>query len=147
MLRGSRRKLAVNMHAATKEKIAIGICAASVLVAVAAIRAKLNLPNTIMCVGVVLDRVPPPSGAILEAVLYRGEVQRSDAASLFGTGDRQARRVVSALIDSLFRQPGYSLDARVVPRARRLEDWARDNIDGDAPSSHPDLAPPRFKRS
>jgi hypothetical protein len=52
-----------------------------------------------------LDRVPPRSGAILEAVLYRGEVQRSDAASLVGTGDRQARRVVSALIESLFRQP------------------------------------------
>lgn len=38
---------------ATKEKIAIGICAASVLAAVGAIRAKWNLPNTILCVGVV----------------------------------------------------------------------------------------------
>ena len=46
-----------------------------------------------------LDRLPPRSGAILEAVLYRGEVPRSDAASIVGTGDRQARRVVSALID------------------------------------------------
>jgi hypothetical protein len=46
-----------------------------------------------------LDRLPPRSGAILEAALYRGEVPRGDAAGIVGTGDRQARRVVSALID------------------------------------------------
>jgi len=46
-----------------------------------------------------LDRLPPKSGAILEAALYRGELPRGDAAGIVGTGDRQARRVVSALID------------------------------------------------
>lgn len=46
-----------------------------------------------------LDRLPPKSGAILEAVLYRGELPRGDAAAVVGTGDRQARRVVSALLD------------------------------------------------
>lgn len=46
-----------------------------------------------------LDRLPPKSGAILEAVLYRGELPRGDAAAAVGTGDRQARRVVSALLD------------------------------------------------
>jgi len=46
-----------------------------------------------------LDRLPPKSGAILEAVLYRGELPRGDAADIVGTGDRQARRVVSALIE------------------------------------------------
>ncbi len=46
-----------------------------------------------------LHRLPPKSGAILEAVLYRGEVPRGDAAGIVGTGDRQARRVVSALIE------------------------------------------------
>lgn len=46
-----------------------------------------------------LNRLPPKSGAILEAVLYRGELPRGDAAAIVGTGDRQARRVVSALID------------------------------------------------
>ncbi len=46
-----------------------------------------------------LDRLPPKSGAILEAVLYRGELPRGDAAGIVGTGDRQARRLVSALID------------------------------------------------
>ena len=46
-----------------------------------------------------LDRLPPKSGAVLEAVLYRGELPRGDAAAIVGTGDRQARRVVSAMIE------------------------------------------------
>lgn len=46
-----------------------------------------------------LDRLPPKSGAILEAVLYRGELPRGEAATVVGTGDRQARRVVAALLD------------------------------------------------
>jgi Fic family protein len=46
-----------------------------------------------------LDHLPPKSGGILEAVLYRGELPRGDAANIVGTGDRQARRIVSALID------------------------------------------------
>ena len=43
--------------------------------------------------------LPANAGQILEAVLYRGEVPRGDAADIVGTGDRQARRVVSALVD------------------------------------------------
>jgi hypothetical protein len=35
----------------------------------------------------------------LEALLYRGELLRGDVAAIVGTGDRQARRVVSALLD------------------------------------------------
>ena len=46
-----------------------------------------------------LDRLLPKSGAILEAVLYRGELPRGDAAGIVGTGERQARRVVSGLIE------------------------------------------------
>ena len=46
-----------------------------------------------------LGRLPPKSGAILEAVLFRGELPRGKAADIVGTGDRQARRVVSALLD------------------------------------------------
>jgi Fic family protein len=46
-----------------------------------------------------LDKIPPKSGAVLEAVLFRGELRRADAASVVGTGERQARRVVSALIE------------------------------------------------
>jgi len=46
-----------------------------------------------------LDHLPPKSGSILEAVLYRGELPRGDAANIVGTGQRQARRIVSALVD------------------------------------------------
>ena len=45
-----------------------------------------------------LGHLPPKSGSILEAVLYRGELPRGDAADIVGTGDRQARRTVSALV-------------------------------------------------
>lgn len=43
--------------------------------------------------------LPARSGQILEAVLFRGELPRGDVAALLGMSDRQARRVVSALLD------------------------------------------------
>jgi Fic family protein len=43
--------------------------------------------------------LPPKSGAILETILYRGELPRGDADTIVGTGKRQARRIVSALIE------------------------------------------------
>ena len=46
-----------------------------------------------------LGFLPPKSGSILEAVLYRGELPRGDADTVVGTGERQARRIVSALIE------------------------------------------------
>jgi hypothetical protein len=46
-----------------------------------------------------LGYLPPKSGSILVAVLYRGELPRGDAANVVGTGARQARRIVSALVD------------------------------------------------
>jgi Fic family protein len=46
-----------------------------------------------------LAELPPKSGSILEAVLYRGELPRGDADTVVGTGKRQARRIVSALLD------------------------------------------------
>jgi Fic family protein len=46
-----------------------------------------------------LDRLPAKSGALLEAVLFRVELPRGDVAGIVGTGERQARRVVSALIE------------------------------------------------
>ena len=45
-----------------------------------------------------LERLPPKSGTILEALLYRGELPRADIAGIVGTGERQGRRVVSALV-------------------------------------------------
>lgn len=44
-----------------------------------------------------MEGLPPQSGNVLEAVLYRGELPRGEVANLVGTGDRQARRIVSAL--------------------------------------------------
>ena len=42
--------------------------------------------------------LPPKSGAVLEAILYRGHLPRGEAARILGTGERQARRVTAALI-------------------------------------------------
>ncbi|MBV9998488.1 MAG: hypothetical protein JO015_05165 [Verrucomicrobia bacterium] len=47
-----------------------------------------------------LGKPPPKSGAILEALLYRGQLPRAGTAKILGTGDRQARRVISALTDA-----------------------------------------------
>lgn len=46
-----------------------------------------------------LGNLPAKSENILEAVLYRGELPRGGAAGVVNTGDRQARRVVSALLE------------------------------------------------
>ena len=46
-----------------------------------------------------LDRLPPKANRILEALLYRGELPRGEAAAIVATGERQARRVASALAD------------------------------------------------
>jgi Fic family protein len=43
------------------------------------------------------DQLPAKAGQLMEAVLFRGELPRGDVAALLGTGDRQARRVVSSL--------------------------------------------------
>jgi hypothetical protein len=45
-----------------------------------------------------LDVLPPKSGAVLEAVLYRGELPRGDVAGVLGATDRHARRITSALM-------------------------------------------------
>ena len=46
-----------------------------------------------------LGALPPRAGSILEAILYRGELPRGDACAVLGTGERQARRIVSALVE------------------------------------------------
>lgn len=45
------------------------------------------------------DALPPKSGMVLEAVLFRGELPRGDVAALLGTGERQARRITAALVN------------------------------------------------
>jgi Fic family protein len=46
-----------------------------------------------------LGQLPAKSGSILEAVLYRGELPRGEVDAVVGTGERQARRIASALLD------------------------------------------------
>lgn len=46
-----------------------------------------------------LGDLPPKSGAVLEAILYRGELPRGDVESLLGASDRTARRLTSSLIE------------------------------------------------
>jgi len=43
--------------------------------------------------------LPMKSGEILRAILYRGELPRADAPGIVGSGERQTRRVVSALLE------------------------------------------------
>ena len=48
---------------------------------------------------IALGRLPVNSGSLLEALLYRGEISRSETQTVFGTGERQARRIVTALLE------------------------------------------------
>ena len=43
--------------------------------------------------------LPAKSGALLEVLLYRGELPPGDASAVTGLGDRQAQRVGSTLIE------------------------------------------------
>jgi len=46
-----------------------------------------------------LGGLPPQSSSLLEALLYRGGVPRGEAGTVVSTGERQARRIVAALLD------------------------------------------------
>jgi hypothetical protein len=46
-----------------------------------------------------LGKLPPKAGNVLEAILYRGELPRADLPGIVGTGERQASRIVSSLIE------------------------------------------------
>jgi len=47
-----------------------------------------------------LGALPNASGVVLDALLYRGELPRGEAARLLGTSERQTSRIVSALLRS-----------------------------------------------
>ncbi len=47
-----------------------------------------------------LRRLPTGSVAVLDALLYRGELPRSELPAILGVGDRQSGRVTNALIAS-----------------------------------------------
>lgn len=68
--------------------------------------------------------LPPKSGAVLEAVLYRGELPRGDVANVTGTGERQARRVTSALIEhDVLTSEGPRAPLRLAFPARLASRW------------------------
>jgi Fic family protein len=46
-----------------------------------------------------LDKLPAKAGAVIEAILYRGELPRGDVANILGLTPRHARRIVSVLLD------------------------------------------------
>jgi hypothetical protein len=48
---------------------------------------------------IALGLLPAKAGSILEAVLYRGELPSSDADAVVSTGERQARRIASSLVE------------------------------------------------
>jgi transcription initiation factor IIE alpha subunit len=45
------------------------------------------------------DRLPPKTGQLLEAILYRGELPKGDVETLLGVSERTARRLYSALME------------------------------------------------
>jgi hypothetical protein len=47
-----------------------------------------------------LSKLPPSSGRVLEALLYRGNLPRSGVASVAGASTRTATRIVSALTEA-----------------------------------------------
>jgi Fic family protein len=48
---------------------------------------------------IALGTLPSQAGRILEAILHRGELPRSEVDTITGTGDRQGRRILSTLLD------------------------------------------------
>ena len=70
------------------------------------------------------DRLQPKSGAILEAVLFRGELPRGDVPALVGTGDRQARRIVSGMIEAgIITSESSRAPLRIAFPARLASRW------------------------
>jgi len=71
-----------------------------------------------------VDALPPKSGSILEAVLYRGELPRADAGGVVGAGERHARRIVSALIErGVLTSDGPRAPLRLVFPAALASRW------------------------
>ena len=73
---------------------------------------------------VALGTLPAKAGAVLDALLYRGELPRSEVADVLGTSPRTARRVVSALIDQdVITSDTPKGDLRITFPARLASRW------------------------
>ena len=68
--------------------------------------------------------LPPKSGAVLEAVLYRGELPRGDVPGILGANERTARRVTSALIEQgVLTSPSSRMPLRLAFPAKLASRW------------------------
>lgn len=71
-----------------------------------------------------LGTLPPKSGRILEAILFRGELPRGEAGNTVGTGPRQASRIVAALLEQgILISAGPRAPLRLVFPAALAERW------------------------
>jgi len=71
-----------------------------------------------------LGALPAKSSNILEALLYRGELPRADAAAVVGATDRHARRIASALTDrGVLTADGARAPLRLVFPATLASRW------------------------
>src|SRR5246500_5690423 len=71
-----------------------------------------------------LKTLPPRSGRVLEALLYRGELPRGEVATVAGVVERHARRVVSALTDrEVLASDGPRAPLRLVFPATLASRW------------------------
>lgn len=71
-----------------------------------------------------LGVLPPKSGQVLEALLYRGELPRGDVDAVVGTGERHARRIVAALADQgVLTAPGPRASWRLTLPAKLAGRW------------------------
>lgn len=71
-----------------------------------------------------LKNLPPRSGRVLEALLYRGELPRAEVANVVGVVERHARRVVSALTDrGVLASDGPRAPLRLVFPAALASRW------------------------
>lgn len=74
--------------------------------------------------GIRSQRLPPRTGQILEAILYRGELPRGDVAEFLGMTDRHARRITSSLFDQgILVSDGPRLPLRLAFPARLASSW------------------------
>ncbi|MEM6498244.1 MAG: Fic family protein [Pseudomonadota bacterium] len=70
------------------------------------------------------ETLPPRSGLVLEAVLYRGTLPRSDVPALIGATDRTARRLTSALLEhGVLTSAGPRAPLRLAFPARLAARW------------------------
>lgn len=71
-----------------------------------------------------VGRLYPKSTAILKAILFRGELPRVDVPAIVGTTDRQARRIVSKLLDAeVIKSDGPRAPLRIAFPARLAGRW------------------------